>query len=250
MSGHSKWSSIKHKKAATDAKKGKIFTKIIREITMAARSGGGDPEMNPRLRTAIAAAKTANMPNDNIDKGIQKGTGELEGVTYEEITYEGYGPAGVAILIETATDNKNRTVADIRHILGKHSGSLGATGSVSWMFESRGLIVVSKEAVEEDKLMELVLELGATDFESEDEDVYSVYTEANTLEDLREGLEKVEIKILSAELIMHPKTTVKLTDHDAEKMLKLMDKLEDSDDVQNVHANFDIDDEEIQKIMG
>lgn len=250
MSGHSKWSSIKHKKAATDAKKGKIFTKIIREITMAARSGGGDPEMNPRLRTAIAAAKSANMPSDNIEKGIKKGTGELEGVTYEEITYEGYGPAGVAILIQTATDNKNRTVADVRHILGKHSGSLGATGSVSWMFENRGLIVVSKEVVEEDKLMEIALELGATDFESDGDDVYSIYTEANTLEELRAGLEKAEIKIISAENIMHPKTTVKLTGHDAEKMLKLMDKLEDSDDVQNVHANFDIDDEEIQKIMG
>ena len=248
MSGHNKWSSIKHRKMAQDAKRGKVFTKLIKEITIAARYGGGDPEANPRLRTAIAAARNVNMPNDNIEKAIKRGTGELEGVTYEEVTYEGYGPGGVAILIEAATDNKNRTVADIRHILSKHNGSLGENGSVSWMFEKKALITVPKDSIEEDKLMELALDLGATDFETEG-DIYTIYAEPSSLETIREGLENNGVKIESAENIMHPKTTVKLSGHDAEKMLKLMDKLEDADDVQKVHANFDIDDEEINKMM-
>lgn len=248
MSGHNKWSSIKHKKGAADAKRGKVFTKIIKEITVAARSGGGDPDSNPRLRTAIASAKSSNMPNDNITRAIKKGTGEIEGVSYEEVTYEGYGPGGTAVLVEAMTDNKNRTIAEIRNLFGKSNGNLGANGCVNWMFQRKGLITIEKKDIEEDKLMELVLESGADDFTSED-DLFLVYTDANDLEKVRSFLESKNVKMQGAEISMIPSDTKELTGKDAENMLKLMEKLEDHDDVQKVHSNFDISEEEIKKFM-
>ncbi len=248
MSGHSKWSTIKHKKGAADAKRGKIFTKIIKEITVAARIGGGDVEGNSRLRQAIAVAKTENMPKDNIEKAIKKGTGELAGgAAYEEIVYEGYGPGGVAVLVEVMTDNKNRTVAEIRHIFSKHGGNLGENGCVAWMFEKKGSIVFSKDDVHEDQLMEYALEAGAEDVvESESE--YEVITEPAVFEDVRTAMDQAKINYILAEISMIPQNTVQLEENKAGQMLKLMEKMEDNDDVQNVYANFDIPDEIMEKL--
>ncbi len=239
MSGHSKWSTIKRKKGALDAKRGKIFTKLIKEITVAARMGGGDPESNPRLRTAIAAAKAENMPKDNIERAIKKGTGELEGTQYEELTYEGYGPGGVAVLVQVLTDNKNRSIAEIRHIFSKHGGNLGENGCVSWMFDQKGLLVFSKDQVSEDDVMAVALEAGADDIK-ETEKEYEVIVEPSEFETVKEAFDKAGIPYLVAEISMIPQNTVALEGKDAEKMLKLMDALEDSDDVQNAYANFDI----------
>ncbi|MBI2898496.1 MAG: YebC/PmpR family DNA-binding transcriptional regulator [Deltaproteobacteria bacterium] len=247
MSGHSKWSKIKHTKGAADAKRGKIFTKIIREITTAARIGGGDPGGNPRLRKAIDSAKAQNMPNDNIDRAVKKGTGELGGVQYEEIRYEGYGPGGVAILAEVMTDNKNRTVAEIRHIFSKYNGSMAAAGSVSWLFKEKGLVACDKTAVSEDQLMEVALDAGAEDIvDGGDEWVVSV--PANAYFAVKETLEKAKIAIARSELTKVPDTTVRVSGKDAETNLKLVEALEDHDDVQNVYANFDIADEEMTRL--
>lgn len=248
MSGHNKWSSIKHKKGAADAKKGKIFTKLIKEITVAAKTGGGDPDSNARLRTAILAAKAENMPNDNITRAIKKGTGELEGAAaYEDVVYEGYGPGGTAILVEVLSDNKNRTVSDIRHIFTRSNGNLGESGSVAWMFKKKGVITVSASSSTEDALMEAGLEAGAEDVVA-DGDIFMIYTEAGAMESVRSALEAKNIKLEGAEVSMVPQTTVKLTGKEAESMLKLMENLEDNDDVQKVHSNFDIDDEEMAKL--
>ncbi len=244
MSGHSKWASIKHKKAATDAKRGKIFTKLIKEITIAARHGGGETEKNPRLRTAIDRAKQANMPADNIDRAVKKGTGELEGVTYEEFTMEGYGPGGVAIMVEVVTDNKNRTAADIRSIFSKKNGNIAGAGSVSWMFEKKGYIEVDKAGVTEDKVMSIALDAGAQDMETE-EAVYAITTEPKDFETVKKALVDNNIKPKSAEITMMPKSTVKLTGEDAKQILALVETLEDSDDVQNVYANLDVPDEAV-----
>jgi len=242
MSGHSKWSSIKHKKAATDAKRGKLFSRLVKEITVAAKEGGGDPEGNPRLRQAVAAAKAANMPGDNIAKAIKKGTGELPGVTYEASTYEGYGPGGVAIMIDVLTDNRNRTVAEIRHVMDKRGGHLGESGCVAWMFTKRGLIMVPRESIDEDSLLEMALDCGAEDVVTES-DTYEVYTDSQQLMAVRELLDEKSVSVSSAELTMQPKSTVSLEGKDAERMLALMDAIEDLDDVQAVYANFDIEDE-------
>ncbi len=239
MSGHSKWSTIKRKKGALDARRGKIFTKLIKEITVAARMGGGDPESNPRLRTAIAAAKAENMPKENIERAIKKGTGELEGTQYEELVYEGYGPGGVAVLVEVLTDNKNRSISEVRHIFSKHGGSLGENGCVSWMFDKKGLLVFSKEQVSEDDVMAIALEAGADDIK-ETEKEYEVIVDPAEFEAVKEAFDQAEIPYLVAEISMVPQNTIALEGKDAEKMLKLMDALEDSDDVQNAYANFDI----------
>ncbi|MFZ2041822.1 MAG: YebC/PmpR family DNA-binding transcriptional regulator, partial [Desulfobacterales bacterium] len=225
MSGHSKWSTIKHKKGAADAKRGKIFTRLIKEITVAARMGGGDINANPRLRGAIAAAKTENMPKDNIDRAIKKGTGELEGVSYEESTYEGYGPGGAAVLLESLTDNKNRAVADIRHIFAKNGGNLGENGCVAWMFDKKGYINVEKTAVDEDTLMEAVLEAGAEDVR-DDGDNFEIITAPDDFEAVKEAVEKAQIPYSEAEVTMLPQTSANLTGKDAEKMIRLMDMLE------------------------
>ncbi len=246
MSGHSKWSSIKHKKAATDAKRGKLFTRYIREITFAARAGGGDPETNAALRNAIYGAKTVNMPADNIKKAIQRGTGELEGATYEQIIYEGYGPGGTAILVEALTDNKNRTVAEVRHTFGKYNGRLGESGCVSWMFSRKGMILIENTAVNEDELLELVLENGAEDMKNEDGN-YVIYSQADDYDRILQAIKAKTIPTVSAELAMIPSTYIKLIDKPAQQMLKLAEKLEELDDVQNVWANFDISDDEIEK---
>lgn len=247
MSGHSKWATTKHKKMAVDAKRGKIFTKIIREITMAARHGGGDPEGNPRLRTAILKSKENNMPADNIKKAIQRGTGELPGITYEESVYEGYGPGGVAILIEITTDNKNRTLSEIRHILSKHGGNMGEAGCVSWMFSKKGYIVVEKVKADEEKLMSLALEAGAEDMKS-DENSYEIITSPHDFEGIRSKLKENGIEMALNEVAMVPQSYIRLEGKDAEQMLKLMEALEDHDDVQKVYANFDIPDEIIEKV--
>ena len=242
MSGHSKWHSIKHKKAAVDAKRGKAFSRVIKEITVAARIGGGDPSANSRLRTAIQNAKSINMPQDNITRAIKKGTGELPGVNYEEATYEGYGPGGAAIMLEILTDNKNRTVADIRHIFSKHNGNLGETGCVAWMFNKKGLIILPAKDVDEDQLMEVALETGADDIRRED-DTFEVTTEPDIMETVKEAIEKAGLPISEASVTMIPQSTVKLEGKHAVQMLKMMEALEDHDDVQNVYANFDIDEE-------
>lgn len=241
MSGHSKWSSIKHKKGAADAKRGKIFTKLIKEITVAARMGGGDPDGNPRLRTAILAAKAENMPKDNIERAIKKGTGELEGVSYDEVTYEGYGPGGVALLIECLTDNKNRTVADIKHTLDRNGGSLGEPGCVAWMFEKRGIILFEKDRVDEEKLLETALEAGAEDVR-EEETEFEVTTAPSDFETVKKAFDDAGIVYSVAEISMVPKNTISIEGKKAEQMLNLMEALEDSDDVSNVYANFDIPD--------
>jgi len=244
MSGHNKWSSIKHKKGAQDAKRGKIFSKIIKELTIAAREGGGDPSGNARLRTAIANAKSENMPSDNITRAIKRGTGEIEGVNYEECTYEGYGPNGVAIFLRVLTDNKNRTVSEIRSIFTKANGSLASNGSVAWMFTSKGYIEIPINEIEEDALMELSIEAGALDV-IKSKDAYEVYTEFSMLEQVRSFLDAKKLNITKAELIMEPTTTIKLKEKDAESLLKLMEKLEDHEDVQGAFANFEIEDTDI-----
>jgi YebC/PmpR family DNA-binding regulatory protein len=247
MSGHSKWASIKHKKGAVDAKRGKAFTKLIKELTVAARMGGADPNFNPRLRTAIAAAKAANMPKDNIDRAVKKGTGDLDGVHYEEVVYEGYGPAGVALIVEVLTDNRNRTVADIRYILSRNSGRLGETGSVSYMFEKRGVVSIDKSGIDEDRLMGDALDAGALDVIDEGS-TFEVITEPSDFETVRGALEKKDFSISEASVTMLPKNSVAVTGKDAERMLRLMDALEDNDDVQNVYANFDIPDEVMEEL--
>jgi YebC/PmpR family DNA-binding regulatory protein len=239
MSGHSKWSTIKRKKEKTDAQRGRMFTKVIKEITVSARDGGGDPEGNPRLRAAIQAAKGMNMPSANIDKAIKRGTGELPGVTYENVSYEGYGPGGVALLIETLTDNKNRTVAEIRHILSRYSGSIGEVGCVGWMFDKRGMIFVSKGKAEEEKIFMAAADAGALDVKLEEE-AYEVTTSFEDFEKVKRALQDENIPYDQAELTMVPQTTIKLEGKEAEQMLKLMEDLEDHDDVQKVYANFDI----------
>jgi YebC/PmpR family DNA-binding regulatory protein len=246
MSGHSKWSTIKRKKGKLDAERGRIFTRVIKEITVAARHGGGDANINPRLRTAIDAAKKVNMPADNIKKAIQKGTGELPGVSYEEVTYEGYGPGGVAILVEALTDNKNRTVAEIRHVFAKNNGNLGENGSVGWLFHRQGMIQVPRGAMDEDTMMMTALDAGATDV-STDDDTYSVYTGFGDLYAVKETLEKARVEVTEAKVTMIPQNTISLDGKQAEQMLKLMEALEDHDDVQNVYANFDISDEVMEK---
>lgn len=246
MSGHSKWASIKHKKAALDAKRGKLFTKIIKEITVAARQGG-DPSMNPRLRTAIDAAKAANMPAANIERAIKKGTGELPGTSYEEIVYEGYGPGGCAIIVYTLTDNKNRTVSDIRRIFDKHNGSMGESGCVSWMFKKRGVIRVPQDEISEDELFEKALNAGADDI-SDEGDVFEVYTDPSELHIVAEKLKEAGVSVDTPEIADVPQSTVKVTGKDVSKLIKLMDALEEHDDVQKVSSNFDIPDEELESL--
>ena len=247
MSGHSKWASIKHKKGAVDAKRGKVFTKLIKEITVATRLGGKDPDSNSRLRVAIAAAKAENMPKENIERAIKKGTGELEGSNYEEVTYEGYGPGGVAVLIEVLTDNKNRAVADVRHLFERSGGNLGESGCVAWMFSQKGLIVFQKDQVEEEMLFELALEAGADDIK-EDEKELEVITEPSSFEKVKTAIENAGIRYTLAEITMIPKTTVKIDDKHAQQMLTLMENLEDNEDVNHVYANFDISDEVMEAI--
>jgi len=251
MSGHNKWSSIKHRKGAVDAKRGKIFTKLIKEITVAARDGGGDADTNPRLRTAIAAAKAVNMPKDNIERSIKRGTGELEGVSYEELFYEGYGPGGVAVMVDILTDNRNRTAADIRHIFNKGNGNLGENGCVAWMFDTKGLIVFEKENIGEEELFDLALEAGADDVEEITEDgTFEVLTTTENFEAVKQAFDEKGWAYVSAEVTKIPQNTIKLEGKAAEQMLRLMEKLEDSDDVQNVYANFDIDMELIEQLQG
>jgi YebC/PmpR family DNA-binding regulatory protein len=248
MSGHSKWSTIKRKKGAADAKRGKIFTKLIRELSTAARLGGGDPDMNPRLRLVVDKAKGANMPKDNIQRGIQKGLGGGEGAAYEEIVYEGYGPGGTAILIETLTDNKNRTVSDVRHALSKCGGNLGANGSVSYLFEKKGMITFSTEGLDTDALMEAALEAGAEDV-LEEEATVDVVTAPADFATVKASLESASFESSEAEISMEPTTMVALAGKNAEQMLRLADTLEDLDDVQSFYANFDISDEEMAKFV-
>lgn len=247
MSGHSKWAGIKHKKALMDAKRGKAFTKIIKELTIAARDGGGNPESNPKLRTIIQKAKEANMPADNIERAIKKGTGELPGVTYETVTYEGYGPAGIAIMIEATTDNKNRTTAEIRNLFSKKGGNLGGAGSVSWMFHKKGYILIDKSKINEEKLMDIVLEAGGEDLKSEGTS-YEITTPLEDFEKVKQALVANKIEWQSAEITMLPTSTVKVVGNEAKQVLDLMDVLEDHEDVQNVYANFDIPDEILQEI--
>ncbi|HEM46146.1 MAG TPA: YebC/PmpR family DNA-binding transcriptional regulator [Alphaproteobacteria bacterium] len=246
MSGHSKWSTIKRKKGAADAKRGKIFTKLIRELATAARIGGGEIDSNPRLRLVVDKAKAANMPKDNIQRAIQKGLGGGEGENYEEMVYEGYGPGGAAILIEALTDNKNRTVSDVRHVLSKNGGNLGASGCVSYLFEKRGLLQFDRGSVDAEALMEIAVEAGAEDI-VEAEETIDVVTDPQAFSDVKEALEKKGFKPSHAAVSMEPTTTVALTGKDAEQMLRLADSLEDLDDVQNFYANFDIPDEELSK---
>lgn len=249
MSGHSKWATIKRKKGKLDAERGRMFTRLIKEITVAARAGGGDPEGNPRLRTAIATAKGSNMPADNIKKAIQKGTGELPGVTYEEITYEGYGPAGVAVYLLAMTDNKNRTVSEIRHIFSRFNGNLGENGCVSWMFDKKGVITVATSVCDEDTLMEIALDAGADDLSNQG-DVYEITTPPHDIEKVRGAIEKKSIPISTAETTMVPQNFIKLDEKQAETMLKLYETLEEHDDVQKVYANFDIDESVMAKLVG
>jgi YebC/PmpR family DNA-binding regulatory protein len=245
MSGHSKWHTIKHKKGAADAKRGKVFTRLIKELTVAARSGGGDPGMNPRLRTIIADAKAANMPRENIERAIRRGTGEEPGVHYEEITYEGYGPGGVALLIQSLTDNKNRTVGEVRFILGKYNGNLAAENSVAWMFSRKGQVFVEKDKADEDKLLNAALEAGADDM-SDDGGVWEIITAPEVFEAVRDAVKALGVEPANAEVAMVPQNYVKLEGSDARTMLKLMEALDDHDDVQHVWANFDIEEKEIE----
>ena len=248
MSGHSKWHTIKHKKGAADAKRGKIFTRIIKELSVAARSGGGDPDMNPRLRTIIAEAKANNMPRENIERAIRRGTGEEPGVQYEEIMYEGYGPGGVALMIQTLTDNKNRTVGEIRFMLGKHNGNLAAENSVAWMFSRKGQIVVEKgKNVDEDKLLAAVLDAGADDM-SDDESAFEIICAPENFEAVRDAVKALGVEPTSAEIAMVPQNYVKLEGKDAAAMVRLMEALDDHDDVQHVWANFDIEEKEIEAL--
>ena len=247
MSGHSKWSTIKRKKGVTDAKRGKIFTKLIKEITVAARFGGGDPDANPRLRTAIATARSENMPKENIERAVKKGTGELEGAAYEEVFYEGYGPGGAAVFVESLTDNKNRTVADIRYAFSKSGGSLGEAGCVSWMFAQKGLFVFEKNGTDEDTLMEVALDSGAEDIRDEEE-TFEVVTSPEDFEAVKIALDERTLSYVLAEITMVPNSTVKLEGKEAEQMLRLIDGLEDSDDVQKVYSNFDISDKALEEL--
>lgn len=249
MSGHSKWSTIKRKKGAADVKRGKIFSKLIKEITISARIGGRNVEGNPRLRTAILAAKAENMPKDNIERAIKKGLGELGSSKLEEITYEGYGPGGAAVLVDTFTDNKNRTTGEIRHIFSKNNGSLGEAGCVSWMFDNKGLIVFEKEKVNEEKLFEVALGVGADDIK-EEESTYEVITDPKSFEVVKKALDQNKLKYILAEITMIPKNTVKIEGKEAEQMLRLMEQLEDAEDVQKTHANFDIADDIMEKMSG
>lgn len=250
MSGHSKWATTKHKKAAADAKRGKIFTKLIKELTVAARIGGGDPDGNPRLRMAILKSKENNMPADNIKRAVMKGTGELPGVTYEELVYEGYGPGGTALLVEIVTDNKNRTVSEIRHVFSKNGGNMGEAGSVAWMFQKRGYIVVEKAKADEDTLMTLALDAGAEDMKTDDAEQFEIFTAPSEFERVKKAVEGKGIPIALAEISQVPQTYVRLEGRDAEQMLRLMEALEDHDDVQKVHANFDIDQTVMEKVLG
>ncbi|MDP2798646.1 MAG: YebC/PmpR family DNA-binding transcriptional regulator [Deltaproteobacteria bacterium] len=248
MSGHSKWSTIKRKKGATDAKRGKIFTKLAKEIIVASRLGGGDINMNPRLRAAVADARAENMPKDNIERAIKKGTGELEGQSYEEVIYEGYGVGGVAVLVESMTDNKNRTVPDLRHIFSKNGGNLGENGCVAWLFDKKGLITVDKKAVTEEKLMDIALEAGAEDVREQEKE-YEVVTPASDFEAVKKALDDQKVPYLAAEITMLPKTTVQIEDEkQAQQVLRLMEALEDYDDVQHAYANFDIPDAILEAI--
>lgn len=244
MSGHSKWSTIKRKKGAADAKRGKMFTKLIKEITIAAREGGGDPGANPRLRLAVDNAKAANMPADNIERAIKKATGELEGVIFHELTYEGYGPSGVAVMVEVATDNKNRTVAAVRHLFSKYNGSLGENGSVAWMFNRKGVITLPTQDKTEDDIMDIVLEAGAEDLQKEDE-FFEVQTDLESFDPVRKALLAKEMQVENASLQWIAKNVVKVNGEDAEKVIKLIDALEESDDVQNVYSNADFDEDVI-----
>jgi YebC/PmpR family DNA-binding regulatory protein len=247
MSGHSKWSTIKHKKAAKDAKRGKLFTKLIKEITVAAKMGGGDINANPRLRTAVTTARQNSMPVDNIDRAIKKGTGELEGVTYDEITYEGYGPGGAAVLVMVMTDNRNRTVAEIRRLFTMHGGSMGESGCVAWMFAKKGVIAVDKAQADEERLMELALDAGADDV-VEDDGSFQITTAPNAFDAVKEALDKASIALASGAVSMVPQSTLSLTGTHAEQTLKLLDELEDHDDVQEVASNIDISQEELERL--
>ena len=245
MSGHSKWHSIRHKKGAADARRGKLFTSLIKEITVAARLGGGDPDGNPRLRAAMAAAKSSNMPGENIKRAVQKGTGELPGLSYEDAVYEGYGPGGVAILVEAVTDNKNRTVSDIRHVFSKFGGNLGQSGCVAHLFQRQGLILIDKSGTDEDDLMTVALEAGAEDMRDGGE-VYEIYTSPQDYDAVLEEIRSHDLAVASADLSMIPQTTLQLAGRPAQQMLRLMESLEDHDDVQKVFANFDIEDAELE----
>jgi YebC/PmpR family DNA-binding regulatory protein len=247
MSGHNKWSTIKHKKGALDAKRGKLFSRLIKEITIAARSGGGDVDGNARLRTAVTAARAANMPKDNIDRAIKRGTGELEGAAYEEVTYEGYGPGGVAVILEALTDNKNRTVAEIRHVFDKYGGNLGESGCVAWIFSKKGVVEVNAGALSEDEVMEVALEAGADDVKR-DGDMFEILCEPADVETVRDAVVKKGWAVELAEVTMIPQNTVKLEGKKAEQMLKMMDALDDNDDVQHVYANFDIAEAEMMRL--
>jgi YebC/PmpR family DNA-binding regulatory protein len=249
MSGHSKWATIKHKKAATDAKRGKIFTKIIRELSIAARSGGTDPNSNPRLRTAIAAAKNENMPNDNIERAIARGAGTMEGEQLEEVLYEGYGPGGVGMLVLVVTSNRNRSAGELRHLFSKNGGNMAETGAVGWMFQRKGDIVVPKEAADEDKMMNIVLDAGAEDMR-DDGSAWEVTTPPEALEKVREALAKAGVTPASAEVAWVPQNYVKLSGAQAQQMLRMVENMEDHDDVQQVYANFDIDEKEIEAVAG
>jgi YebC/PmpR family DNA-binding regulatory protein len=248
MSGHSKWSTIKRKKGKTDQARGKLFGKLIKEITVAARQGGGDVNANARLRTAIQTAKGYNMPADNIDRAVKKGTGELPGVSYEEVVYEGYGPHGVAIMAEVTTDNRNRTTSEIRHIFSKNGGNLGEVGCVSWMFDVKGLITVERKSVDEDKLIGLALDAGADDVNDDSPEYFEITVEAGKLDSVRDGLKAAGIALVAAELERVPQSTIPLGEKEAEQIIRLMEALEEHDDVQKVHANFDIPDEIMSKL--
>jgi len=247
MSGHSRWATIKRKKGLADARKGKIFTKLIKEVTVAARMGGGDPNTNARLRTAMAAARAQNMPGDNIERAIKKGTGELEGVSYEEITFEGYGPGGVAVLVDIMTDNKHRTVSEIRHVFTRHHGNLGEAGCVAWNFDKKGLLAVPKENASEDQLMEWALEAGAEDVRDVGS-TFEIITDPHSYEEVKKKLEGQGVKFAIAEVAKLPKNTVQLSGKEAEQMVKLMEALEDNDDVQHVYSNSDISEEVMEKV--
>ena len=249
MSGHSKWATTKHKKASVDERRGKIFSKVIKEITVAGRLGGGDPNANPRLRAAIDKAKSYNMPAENIRRALQKGTGEIPGVHYEDVVYEGYGPGGVAVMMEVTTDNKNRTTADIRSILSRHGGNLGEAGCVSWLFQKKGVISVDKGKSSEDELMAIALEAGVEDFRTED-DTYIIYTSLRDLENVKKVLLDRQVPLVYAEITMLPQTTIKLEGEEARKMLRLMEALEDHEDVQNIYANFDIPSKIMEEFQG
>jgi YebC/PmpR family DNA-binding regulatory protein len=250
MSGHSKWATIKHKKGALDAKRGKIFTRLIKEISIAAKNGGGDPDSNPRLRTAILAAKAENMPADNIKRAIQRGTGELPGATYEEFTLEGYGPGGVAILLDINTDNRNRTVSEIRHVFGKNGGNMASAGSVAYMFHKKGDIIIPKSAAKADDLMNIIIEANGEDEPIDDGDNWEILTAASAYEDMVEALKRAGVEPASSSVSMIPDTYIKLEGQQASTMIRLMEALEEHDDVQNVHANFDIDQKLLEEVAG